>query len=219
MDNTLTSNICQHPRVNPSGGIRGAEPSVSNTGLLGSCALSSTPQVAGEDELQSKGLTQDVLHRQLPVYHGVYVDGCVQAVDATPIIDMGAVNSIVSHRLFRKISEYNLPLLAKTAPVDAAGSEPLKTYDKAVVEICMGPLCFEQECVVCDIVNEFLLVEDVMLCDPTGPADIIQSEERMIFHGVSIPLKLVKPAIIRRVTVAGCLRCPYGRGHCRCICR
>ena len=68
----------------------------------------------------------------------------------------------------------------------------------------MGPLCFEHECVVSDIVDEFLLGEDLMLCDPSGPADIIQCEERMIFPGISIPLKLVKPPTIRRVTVADC---------------
>ena len=48
----------------------------------------------------------------------------------------------------------------------------------------------------------------VMLCDPSGHANIIQSEERMVFHGVSIPLKLVKPPIIRRVTVADFFEVP-----------
>ena len=47
-----------------------------------------------------------------------------------------------------------------------------------------------------------------MLCDPLDPADIIQSEERMIFHGVSFPLKLVKPPTIGRVTVADCFEMP-----------
>ena len=61
--------------------------------------------MAGDDELQSRGLMQDVAHRQLPVYHGVYVDGFIQGVDFTLTIDMGAVNSIVSYRLFRKNSE------------------------------------------------------------------------------------------------------------------
>ena len=73
--------------------------------------------------------------------------------------------------------------------MDTAGGKPLKTYGKAVEEIWMGPLCFEHECTVCDIVDEFLLGEDFMLCDPLGPADIIQSEERIVFHGVSIPPK------------------------------
>ena len=105
-DSTLTNNISQHCRVDPSGGIGVAEPSVSNTGLVDSCAPSSIPQVAGEDELQSRGLTQDVAYRQLPVCCGAYVGGFVQGVDATLTIDMDAANSIVSHQLFRKkISE------------------------------------------------------------------------------------------------------------------
>ena len=47
-----------------------------------------------------------------------------------------------------------------------------------------------------------------MLCNPSGPTDIIQSEERMILHGVSIPLRLIKPSIIRRVTEADCFEGP-----------
>ena len=47
-----------------------------------------------------------------------------------------------------------------------------------------------------------------MLCDPSGPADIIQSEERMVCHGVSIPLKLVKPPTIGRATVAESVEVP-----------
>ena len=59
-----------------------------------------------------------------------------------------------------------------------------------------------------DIVDGILLGDDLMLCDPSGPADIIQSEERMIIHGVSIPLKLVKPPTIRKVTVANSFEVP-----------
>ena len=118
------------------------------------------------------------------------------------------MDSIVSHRLFKKFSRNHCPELTKAAQVDAAGGEPLKTYGKAIVEIWMGPLCFEHECAVSDIVDEFLLGEDLMLCDPSGPADIIQSEERMVFHGVCIPLKLVKPPTTRRATVAESVEVP-----------
>ena len=180
------------------------EPSSSKSESIGANSCSSVHQV----ELQLRGLTQDVAHKQLPVYHGAYVDGFVQGVDATLTVDTGAVNSIVSHRLFKKISRDHCPKLTKAAQVDAAGGKPLKTYGKAVVEIHVGPLCFEHECTVSDIVDEFLLGEDLMLCDPSGPADIIQSEERMVFCGVSIPLKLVKPPTIRRATVAESVEVP-----------
>ena len=140
--NMLTNNISHHPRVYPGGGIEVAEHNVSNTGLAGSCALSRIPQVADGDELQSRRLTQNVALRQLPVYCGVYVDGFVQGIDATPTIDMGTVNSMASHRLFRKISEDHCQQLAKKALINATGSKPLWTYGKADVEICMGSYCF-----------------------------------------------------------------------------
>ena len=95
--------------------------------------------------------------------------------------------------------------------MDAAGGKSSEIYGKAVVEIHMGPLCFEHECTVSDIVDKFLLSEDLMLCEPSGPADIIQLEERMVFHGVSIPLKLVKPPNIRRATVAKSVGVPPWR--------
>ena len=204
IDNTSANNPSQSPVADPSGEAGLVELGCSKLEPIGANSSSSVHQV----ELQSRGLTQNVAHRQLPVYHGAYVDGFVQGVDATLTVDTGAVNSIVSHRLFKKISKGHCPKLTKAAQVDAAGGKPLKTYGKAVVEICMGPLCFEHECTVSDIVDEFLLGEDLMLCDPSGPADIIQSEERMVFWGVSIPLKLVKPPTIRRATIAESVEVP-----------
>ena len=177
IDNTSANNPSQSPVADPSGEARLVELGCSKFEPIGANSSSSVHQV----EFQLRGLTQNVACRQLPVYCGAYVDGFVQGVDATLTVDTGAVNSIVSHRLFKKISKGHCPKLTKAAQVDAAGGKPLKTYGKAVVEICMGPLCFEHECTLSDIVDEFLLGEDLMLCDRSGPADIIQSEERMVF--------------------------------------
>ena len=41
-----------------------------------------------------------------------------------------------------------------------------------------------------------------MLDDPSGRSDILNTEERMVFRGVSIPLELKRPSQIRRVTMA-----------------
>ena len=204
VDNVSANDLSQYPAANPSGETGVVEPCSSEPESIGANNSSSVHQVG----LQLRGLTQNVAHKQLPVYHGAYVDGFVQGVDATLTVDTGAVNSIVSHRLFEKISKGHCPELTKAAQVDAAGGEPLKTYGKAIVEIWMGPLCFEHECTMSDIVDEFLLGEDLMLCNPSGPADIIQSEERMVFRGVSIPLKLLKPPTIRRATVAESVEVP-----------
>ena len=204
IDKASANNFSQYPIDDPSCETGVVEPSSSKPESIGANNSSSVHQVG----LQSRGLTQDFVHRQLPVYCRACVDRFVQGVDATLTVDTGAVNSIVSHRLFKKFSRNHCPKLTKAAQVDAAGEEPLKTYRKAIVEIQMGPLCFEHECIVSDIVDKFLHGEDLMLCDPSGPADIIQCEERTVFCGVSIPLKLVKPPTTERATVAESVEVP-----------
>ena len=57
-------------------------------------------------------------------------------------------------------------------------------------------------CVVADIVDKQLLREYLLLCDPLGPVDNIQLEERMTFSGVFITLRMVKPSVVRHVTEA-----------------
>ena len=93
-------------------------------------------------------------------------------------------DTIVSHRLFENISDDHRPQLLEVHPRGGASWEPLTSYGKTIMEIRMGLLCFDHMCVVADIVDEVLLGEDLFLCDPSGPANIIQSEEKMIFKGV-----------------------------------
>ena len=47
----------------------------------------------------------------------------------------------------------------------------------------MGSLCFSHIHVVADIMDEVLLGDDLLLCDSCGLADIIQSDEKMMFMG------------------------------------
>ena len=72
----------------------------------------------------------------------------------------------------------------------------------------MGHLCFNHMCVVVDIVDEVLLGEDPLLCDSPGPANIIQSEDKMMFRGANIPLKMARPSIVRCVTTAESVEVP-----------
>ena len=71
---------------------------------------------------------------------------------------------------------------------------------------------FSITCVVADIVDEVLLGEDLLLCDSSGSANIIQSEEIMMFREATIPLKMARLSIVRHVTAAEILRCnPWKR--------
>ena len=76
------------------------------------------------------------------------------------------------------------------------------------MEIQMGHLCFGHMCVVVDTVDKVLLGEDHLLCDSSGPTEIIQFKEKMMFRGATIPLKMVRPSIESCVTVAESVEVP-----------
>ena len=65
IDNTSANNLSQYPVADPSCETGVVEPSSSKSESIGANSSSSVYHV----ELQSRGLTQDVAHRQLPVYH------------------------------------------------------------------------------------------------------------------------------------------------------
>ena len=52
----------------------------------------------------------------------------------------------------------------------------------------MDLLLFECICTVSDIIDEVFVREDILLCDPFGPADVLGSAERMIFLLWSPPM-------------------------------
>ena len=79
----------------------------------------------------------------------------------------------MSYILFKEINECFRPQLLEVHPRGGVSGEPLRTYGKAVMESRMGSLCFDHMCVVADIADEVLLGEDLLPCDPSGPADII----------------------------------------------
>ena len=70
------------------------------------------------------------------------------------------------------------------------------------MELQIGPLQFDHECRIVGITDDVLFGDDLLLDDPSGPADILNTKERMVFRGVSIPLELKQPSQIRRVTMA-----------------
>ena len=113
----------------------------------------------------------------------------------------------VSHQLFEKISDDCRPQLLEVHSRGGTSGEPLTSYGKAIMEIRMGPLCFNHICVVADIIDEVLLGKDLLLCDSSGHADIIQCKEND-FRGATIPLKMVRPPVVRCVTLAKSVEVP-----------
>ena len=63
-------------------------------------------------------------------------------------------------------------------------------------------------CVVADIVDGVQLAEALLLYDSSGPANIVQSEEKLMFRGATIALKMVRPSIVMQVTVVDSVKVP-----------
>ena len=63
----------------------------------------------------------------------------------------------------RKISDDHRPQLLEIHPTWCAGGEAQSSYDRAIMDIKMGPLSFDHMCVVAAIVNEVLLGEELLL--------------------------------------------------------
>ena len=144
----------------------------------------------------------NVTRKQKPHDPGIYAKGAIDGVKFNFTIDSGASLTSVSYQVYQKIPENRQPKLRESGPTNHAGRGELRNYGSAIMELQIGPLQFDHECRIVGITDDVLFGDDLLLDDPSGPADILNTEERMVFHGASIPLELKQPSQIRRFTMA-----------------
>ena len=185
MGNNCSSRITEDALVRASVEINNS----SSSGFAKEAAAGAT--------VQMKASSANVTRRQKPQDPGIYAKGAVNFT-----IDSGASLTSVSYHIYQKIPENRRPKLRQSGPTNHAGGGELKNYGSAIMELQIGPLQFDHECRIVGITDDVLFRDDLLLDDPSGPADILNTEERMVFHGVSIPLELKRPSQIRRVTMA-----------------
>ena len=143
-----------------------------------------------------------ITRRQKPRDPGIYAKGSIDCVKVNFTIDSGASLTSVSYQVYQKIPENRRPKLKESGPTNHAVGEELRNYGSAIMELQIGPLQFDHECSIVGITDDVLFGDDLLLNDSSGPADILNTKERMVFHGASIPLQLKRPSQIRRVTMA-----------------
>ena len=166
---------------------------------------SSNNRPAGEAPARGNAKTNvdraNVTRRQKPQDPGIYAKGAIDGVKVNFTIDSGASLTSVSYQVYQKIPENRQPKLRESGPTNHAGGEELRNYGSAIMELQIGPLQFDHECRIVGITDD-VLFGDLLLNDPSGPADILNIKERMVFRRASIPLELKRPSQIRRVTMA-----------------
>ena len=159
-------------------------------------------EAAAGATVQMKASRANVTRRQKPQDPGIYAKGAIDGIKVNFTIDRGASLTSVPYHVYQKNPENRWPKLRQSGPTNHAGGGELKNYGSAIKELQIGPLQFDHECRIVGITDDVLFGDDLLLDDPSGPADILNTEERMVFCGVSIPLELKWPSQIRRVTMA-----------------
>ena len=80
---------------------------------------------------------------------------------------------------------------------------PWEHFGSAVFQVELGSLVMDKQITVANIQDEVLLGADVIQWDPSGPADILLTQNMMILNNVSIPLQQVgAPSRVRKVRCA-----------------
>ena len=144
----------------------------------------------------------NITRRQKPRDPGIYAKGAIDGVKVNFTIDSGASLTSVSYQVYQRIPENRQPKLRESGPTNHVGGGELRNYGSAIMELQIGPLQFDHECRIVGITDDVLFGDDLLLNDPSGRTDILNTKERMVFHGASIPLELKRPSQIRRVTMA-----------------
>ena len=167
---------------------------------------SSNNRPAGEAKARGNTKTNvncaNVPRRQKPWDPGIYAKGAINGVKVNFTIDSGASLTSVSNQVYQKIPENRRPKLRESGPTNHAGGGELRNHGSAIMELQIGPLQFDHECRIVGITDDVLFGDDLLLDDSSGPADILNTKERKVFHWASIPLELKRPSQIRRVTMA-----------------
>ena len=164
-----------------------------------------TEFVSAESDLELSDIEAEIVRRDVPKYDGVYIFGSLCNTEVTFTVDTGASSSVVSRRAYEQIPEDKRPRLwrkGKTSLSNAEGGT-MKYLGCASFDVSMGPLRLRKLLIVGECQDEVLLGADILQRDPSGPADIMLSENRMILRGEIIPLEQIGvPRVMRKVRAA-----------------
>ena len=118
------------------------------------------------------------MRQELPDVNGSYVFGKLQGLDVTYTVDNGASDTIVNHRVYKRIPENVWSQLFQASWwMKGAGGEPIKIWGQAPFDLQLGPVSLWRVLMVAKIEDQVLLSNDILRRDPEGPMDITEHRE------------------------------------------
>ena len=127
------------------------------------------------------------VNRRLPKGDGIYIVGKVNGVDVHFTADTGATSTIISHKIYEKLSEENRPKLSGNYQLRGAGGTRIRVYGSRNFKIQLGTLEISKRIMVAGVEDDVLLGIDILQNDKGGQADILLSKGIINLYGHSIP--------------------------------
>lgn len=102
---------------------------------------------------------------------------------------------MISQKVYEKIPKICRPTLnvknsKKSINVTADGSE-IKSLGQGTFKFSLGPVVVEKLATVAKIEDEVILGVDILFSDESGPADLLLSDNTLIFKGHPLKLEVV----------------------------
>ena len=147
---------------------------------------------------------------------GVYIHGKVEDQEVIFTVDTGACATILSKRVIDRMSEDTRPQIAgsKRKSFSGPAGGPFEVFGVVEVTMSLGEISFRKKLPVADLLDDCLLGADILLGLEEGPFDLLLTENRLVWNGVTIPVLQIGSQSCGRVTCAETFVVP---GNCEVV--
>ena len=138
----------------------------------------------------------------MPLHDTIYITGSVEKIPTNFVLDTGAMKTVVSTKIYKRIPSVERPVITKKGTLVHAGGEQLNVLGKCNMSMKLGTFQIEHEVTIADINDDVLLGMDILNGKKGKPADIILSQNKIVLDGVEIKCRRNVTNQIRHVKAA-----------------
>ena len=150
--------------------------------------------------MNAESLESISVRSSTPVSDGIYLQGLVEGVPVTFVVDTGAEKTIISKKIFSKIDRK--PQLAEKDGLLHAGGAPLKDYGICTLNIQLDNATVLTEVIIADIQDDAILRIDIMRNKDGKISDILMRKNKIVIDGKEITCFQPMSRSARRVSLA-----------------
>ena len=114
--------------------------------------------------------------------------GTVQGYPVLFTVDIGALKTIISNRVFEWLQAEDIPELVKTSRLVVPSDMSIEKKGKDTFSIGLGPVQMEIKAIMAAIDDDCLLGVDILQNGNNGPADLLMSKDVLVLNQKEVPI-------------------------------